>query len=341
MVAILLLGVVGYFYASADGDAAAQKAPNSARIQCIVGGPDPYWKRVIAGAEAAADKFGADLSILVPESTDTAIAEQTDAISSVNAKKFDGIMISPLEPEKQTRLISAAASQVFVVTYDSQLPDALTHYHVGANNHDGGRLVASLVQNALPDGGKIAIFVGDNERQTARIRRQVLINALSGQDYFSAPPVSDDLNVPMDAGKYTVVGTYLDNRNYDQALQNAQQALNDHPDLQCMVGLYSKNGPACVAAVDEAGKSSEVQTVAFDDLEDTLKGIRDSKIFGTVVQDPYQYGYESVRLLSQLHESDDLELPFRFSGNLNIGCEIIDKDNVDQYETEQERKTAK
>lgn len=340
IVAILLLGIGFYFYGSAGEEIAAPNANNPARIQCVVGGPDPYWKKVIAGATDAAKEFDAKLSVLVPESTDTAVTTQNDALSAISATKFDGLMISPLDPAKHTRLISAATAEVHVVTFDSQLPAALTHYHVGANNHDGGRLLAQLVQRALPEGGKFAIFAGDNTRQTARIRRQLLVNALRGNDRAEGTSVSDNLDQPIEAGKYTLVGTYLDNRNFDQAVQNARRALEDHPDLECMVGLYSKNGPACAAAVDEAGKSSEVKIVAFDDLDDTLQGIRDGKIVGAVVQDPYQYGYESVRLLSRLHKSDELALPFRFSGNLAIGCQIVDKDNVDQYVSEQAKQIA-
>ena len=340
-VAILLLCIAAVSYSSLPGNGVATaNAGHPTRIQCITGGPDPYWKRVLTGAEVAAKKFGAELSVLMPESTDTAVAEQTEALSEADAKKFDGLMISPLDPDKQTRLISAAASELFVATFDNETPDALTHYHVGANNHNGGRLLAQLVQKALPDGGKIAIFAGDNVRQTARIRRQVLINELGGRDAHEQ--VSDDLEEPIEAGKYVIVGTYIDNRNYDQAIQNARQALEDHPDLQCMVGLYSKNGPACVAAVDGADKSSKVQIVAFDDLADTLQGVRDGKIIGTVVQDPYAYGYETVRLLSELHQNKDMKMPFRyrFLGTLTIPCQIVDKEIVEQYETEQAKKIA-
>lgn len=331
--AVVLIGLVGYqYYSSPTPNDTVDDQGGPIRIKCLAAGPGPYWKLVIAGAEDAAKKFNADLDTIIPESTSSAIPEQTAALSQINYDKIDGLMISPLDPANQTRLISEAAASTFVVTIDNEVPDALAHYHVGADNRTGGRLLADLVRRAVPDGGEIAIFVGDNSRETAQTRRQVLINTLAQRDEFAS--VSDELEDPIEAGRYTVVATYLDHRDTEKAKENAAAALRDHPNLKCLVGLYSQNGPACAEAVAEIESADDVKVIAFDQLKETLDGIREGTIFATVVQDQYTYGFEGVRLLCYLQRNKVEGTPSKFSGHVTVTCRAVDSDNLDEYESE-------
>ena len=64
-------------------------------------------------------------------------------------------------------------------------------------------------------------------------------------------------------------------------------------------------GPqARVGAVDQAlkqaGKLGKIKLIGFDENDVTLQGIKDGFIIGTIVQDPYQYGYQSVKILKEL-----------------------------------------
>ena len=332
--ALLGIGLAAiYFYYNVvfDRNSAENYELEPTRIRCLVGGPDDFWKMVIVGAEDAAKEFNAELDVFIPESLESSRHEQTTELTRTSESLYDGLMLSPLDPETQTRLISSAAAKMFVVTFDNEAPAAIAHYHVGANNKLAGQLVAELIQEAIPEGGEIALFVGDITRETARIRRQVLINTLAGHAAFDA--VSNSSEERIEAGDYTIVDTYLDDRDPKKAKENATKALQEHPNLKCLVGLYSKNGPACVEAVKKAGRLSDTKIVAFDQLEATLEGIRDGNIVGTVVQDPFSYGFESVRLLCDLHKRKDEKEPSKFSGHLTVSCQIVDSDALDDYET--------
>ena len=332
VVAVIAAGVYYYESTSSNVDARAISYNQPTRIKCIVGGPDPYWKMVIAGAKDGAIEFGAEVDVLVPKSLDSSKSEQSSALLTMSETLYDGVMLCPLDPQSQTKSISMAATKMFVVTFDTEAPAAIAHYHVGANNQMAGQQAAELVRQVIPNGGEVALFVGDISRSTASIRRQVLINTLAGREAFK--PVSEDLEERISAGNYTIVGTYLDNRSLAQAERNATKALEEHPEVKCLVGLYSKNGMACVNAVEMAGKSSTVKVVAFDQLEPTLNGIQSGKIVGTVVQDPYSFGFESVRLLCDLHKRGDEKAPARFSGKISLATHIVDAESLDDYEAQ-------
>ena len=61
-------------------------------------------------------------------------------------------------------------------------------------------------------------------------------------------------------------------------------------------------------AVREA-RAGQIQIIAFDEDDETLQGIIDGDIYGTVVQNPYRYGYESVRIPAALVPRGDRSAP--------------------------------
>jgi ribose transport system substrate-binding protein len=307
------------------------RAPiETTRIALFAAHEDPFWDIVVAGARRAAKEHQATVEVKFPADGDEP-GGQTAALVQLDESQFDGVAISPREPEEQTRLISQLAGELFVVTMDNDAPQSVRHCYVGTNNLSAGKMVVELIERALPDGGKIAFFVGDNERQNARDRRHAVIAQLGGvQDDPRADEVTIDQ--PINTGKYTIVGTYLDGGDPKVAIANVKQALADHPDLQCVVALYGYDGPACREALAQAGKLGSVKIVAFDEHDATLKGIEDGEIVGTVVQDPYLYGYEAVRVLAQMHNDPTmLSVPKRASGSITISCAIVDRENLDDF----------
>jgi len=49
--------------------------------------------------------------------------------------------------------------------------------------------------------------------------------------------------------------------------------------------------------------------VPFDDDPATIAGIMDGAIYGTVVQQPYEFGYKSVQLMSKILAGDKSGIP--------------------------------
>ncbi|MGI9427316.1 MAG: substrate-binding domain-containing protein, partial [Bythopirellula sp.] len=239
------------------------------RIAFVVGGPDPFWQKAIDGAKQAALDHPVELKVIVPEGGGT---NQTRQLLVLSPTEYEGVAISPLQPDKQGLTISQLASQVLVVTYDNDAPNTLRHCHVGTNNYVAGRQCGELIEQALPEGGTIALFVGDHERENAQLRRQGIVDVL--KDETRTPGLDlDPIDGKIEAGKYTIVKTYLDESDPDKAKANAALALEEHPELNCMVALYGYNGPMCLQALKAADKLGQVRVVAFDDHEETLAGV--------------------------------------------------------------------
>ena len=195
------------------------------------------------------------------------------------------------------------------------------------DNYEAGRMCGRLVKEALPDGGQVMIFVGRLSQDNAKGRRQGLIDELLGR---SSDPTRNDPpgSLPQD-GKYIILGTRTDGFDNGKAKDNAEDALSRYPEVACMVGLFAYNPPMILEALRGADKLGEVKVVAFDEADATLQGIKDGTVHGTVAQDPYMYGYESIRVLSALARGDRSVIPA--GGFQNIQGRQIRKENVDDF----------
>ena len=96
-----------------------------------------------------------------------------------------------------------------------------------------------------------------------------------------------------------------------------------------MVGLFEYNPPAIYQALSQAGKLGQIELIGFDENEVTLQAIKDGHCIGTVVQNPYQYGYESIRVLAGLLKGDKSVIPE--SKFIDIPARKITADNVDEF----------
>lgn len=138
------------------------------------------------------------------------------------------------------------------------------------------------------------------------------------------------------AGKFIILGTKTDNADTGQAKANAENALQLHPDLAAMVGLYGYNPPACLEALKDTGArggrmSGKVKIFGFDGLETTLEGIKAGHIEGTVVQQPFEFGYQSMKALKAYHDGGQVNA---VNGGIDIPVKIITKETAAAYQSE-------
>jgi len=290
---------------SAGGTGAGTKH----RLAFVTNNASDFWTIARKGTEKAAkDIPNLEVEFRIP--SDGTAAEQQRVIDDLLAKGIQGIAISPVDPKNQTQMLNRAASQTLVVTQDSDAPASNRVCYIGTDNVEAGRQAGQLVKEALPNGGKIMVFVGVLDAANAQQRYQGLKEALAGSNV-------------------SILDVRTDNTDLVRAKANAADSLVNHPDLAGMVGLWAYNGPAILSAVKEANKTDKVKIVAFDEQDETLSGIRDGSIYATVVQQPFEFGYRSMEMMSKILNGDKSGVPA--SKQIFVPTKAIKKDNVDQF----------
>ena len=299
------------------------------KIAYVTNGVDPFWNTAAAGVRAAEKAFDIECQVLMPPK---GTIDQKRMVEGLLARGIDGIAISPVDAKNQIDLIDQAAAHCPVITHDSDAPGSKRLCFVGMDNYKAGRAAGKLVKEAIPNGGKVMIFVGRLEQLNAQQRRQGVIDELLDRPMQTLDKVNYDAPGQVLAGaKYTILDTRTDNFDYARAKANAQDAMASTPDLACMVGLFAYNAPHCLNAAKEAGKVGQIKIVSFDEANEVLQGITDGQVYGTISQQPYYYGYESVRILKGLANGDKSVLPA--GGYLEVPIVEVRQANVQTFWT--------
>jgi ribose transport system substrate-binding protein len=300
-------------------------------VAYVTNGIDPFWTIAEKGAKDAAAKFDVELKVVMPPN---GMDDQKRMVQDLLARGVQGVAISPINPDSQGDLLEEIAAHATLITQDSDAPKSKRLCFIGPDNYKAGRMVGKLVKKAMPGGGKVMIFIGRLEQANAKLRRQGVIDELLGRT--DDPSRNDPVDEEQQGDKYTVLGTRTDDFDTAKAKALAQDALIRHKDLGCMVGLFAYNPPACLDAIKDAGKLGEVKLVGFDENKITLQGIKDGHVYGTVVQNPYKYGYESVRILAGVARGDKSVLPPGVV--LDIPARAITRANLEPFWAELKKK---
>lgn len=305
------------------------------RVAFVTNCVAPFWTIAEAGVEKAEEQFGVEVAFYMPPSG--SVAEQKSKLEDLLATGVSGIAVSPIDPKNQTADLNALAARTNLITHDSDAPDSKRLVYVGMDNYAAGRMCGALVKKAIPNGGKVAMFVANISQDNARRRRQGVIDEL-----LDRPADSSRYDQPgqvLQNDKYVILDTYTDGTDLAKGKANAEDALNGNPDLACMVGLFEYNTPLCLEVLKQSGKLGAVKVVAFDEASQTLQGIVDGHVAGTVVQDPYNYGFKSVEVLAALAKGDQSVIPA--DGFIDIPGRVIDAANVDAFWADLKAKTGR
>jgi ribose transport system substrate-binding protein len=313
-----------------EGDQAGGSAQQS--VAFITNQIADFWKIAEAGCNDAEKDFGINVEVRMPSQA-TAV-EQKRIVEDLLTSGVQAIAISPIDADNQVDWINSIAASVPLITHDSDAPASDRLMYIGMDNYAAGRACGELVKQALPDGGQIMLFIGRLEQDNSKFRRQGVIDALLERDrdmnyYRDRANAWDPADDEIQGNNYTVLGTITDQGKPEVAQAKAEDSLNTYPDIKAMVGLFEYNPPACYQALDKAGKLGKVKLIGFDENDVTLQAIKDGTCAGTVVQNPYMYGYESVRVLKDILDGKDDAVPA--SQYLDIPPRTITSENVDEF----------
>lgn len=287
----------------------ANGGSKSFKLAFVTNNASDFWTIARKGVEKADGELD-NVTVEFKLPGEGTAAEQKRIIDDLVSTGIQGIAISPVDPDNQTQLINDTAKKALVITQDSDAPKSDRTVYIGTDNVAAGRQAGELVKEALPNGGKIMVFVGKSDARNAAERYQGLKEALSGS-------------------KVEIIDLRTDDTDRARAKSNASDALVSHSDIAAMVGLWSYNGPAILNAIRDANKVGQVKIICFDEEDETLAGIKDGAIFATVVQQPYEFGYQSVIMMSKILGGDKSGIPA--NKQINVPTLVIKKDGVEEF----------
>ena len=293
------------------GPTNSSNTSDSIQLAFVTNNASDFWTIARKGTEKADAEFN-DVTVEFRLPADGTAAEQKRLLDDLLAKGVDGIAVSPVDPDNQIQALNETAKRVLVVTQDSDAPTSDRAFYVGTDNVAAGRVAGGLIKETLPQGGKIMLFVGKLDARNARERLEGIRQALQGSNIV-------------------IIDVRTDDTDRVRAKSNVADTFVRHPDVAALVGLWSYNGPAILNAVKDAQKVGQVKIVAFDEEDETLAGVKEGSIYATVVQQPFEFGYQAIKLMRQFLKNDKSAIPP--DKQIFVPTVVVKQDNVADFTT--------
>jgi ribose transport system substrate-binding protein len=107
-----------------------------------------------------------------------------------------------------------------------------------------------------------------------------------GEDYIERDRMADDMDL-------------------QRASDNARNAITNHPDLVALIGIWAYNAPAIAGVVSETGTRDKIVVATFDAQALAIAEMEKGNIDVMVVQNPFDMGVQTSRLLKAMITGDE------------------------------------
>ena len=274
----------------------------------------PFYEPCYEGFKAAGEHYGVRTAFEAPSNAE--IELQVKVIENLISRGVDAIAISATDDTGLTGVVEEAVQAgIKVITFDADAPSTQRLCYVGTNNRAAGRTAGEKMVDLLgPQGGKVALLLATLGAPNLLERAEEFQKVFDGA-----------------GSKYQIAAVEGFETDLAQAVSKTEALLQTHPDMRAFFGISAYGGPASATVLKEQGKAGKIIVGGFDDLEETLNGIRDESIQYTLVQKTFNMGWISVEMLLKALKGETLP------ENYDTGVIIVTKDNVDSYMEEMKK----
>ncbi len=292
----------------------SESAPTNAkrRVVFVVNTDDPFWDACRQGLMEGERHFklgesGLSASMEVP---DGSIKGQIDRLRQLASQSdLAGLAVSAISadnPSIAEELDKFQKKGVHVITVDGDLLRTKFRsnrkYYIGTDNETAGEILGKAAAGILASRSKTAggyvQFAGYTDNDNARSRMDGFKKGV-GAAFAEKDRVSDETD-------------------RTRAQENVRNALSNHRDLVALVGIWAYNAPAIARTVESAGVKKDMTVVTFDAQEAAIQEMEKGNIDAMLVQNPFDMGFQAVRLLSAM-----------VLGNAAVEKEMFPKTGVD------------
>jgi len=259
--------------ASSDKPAAGGGGKNITLMVGVKG--DPFYVSMQCGAQAAADKAGAKLTIQGPDKFDATL--QNPMLDAVAASKPDALLVAPNDVKASVPPLKRLQDKgTKIVLVDTVVTDpTIGVSRIATDNNLGGQKAAEALDQL---GAKGKVLVISTDPGVSSVDARV--------DGFKSKAKELGFTLASD--------TQYSHNQASTAAQVISAALAKNPDLAGVfaTNLFTAQGVA--TGVKQAGKSGTVKIVGFDAGPDQIKQLEAGDVQALVAQKPYDIGQQGV-----------------------------------------------
>jgi ribose transport system substrate-binding protein len=286
------------------------------RMLLIGGGTGECWQGAVAGAQDAARELGVDLEVIA--TSDDLVDQQITSSRRINPADYDGVAISPADPESQIEFIDAPDCRTKLVTFDRDGYKSQRLCHIGFAQASAGALVARLVGDQLSRPGKVALIASTfaDDAQNSNVTER-LVGFTEQWEQCGPNP----------ALPCSVIQVAIHAKDLESPPADLSATLAD-PELSFIVALDRTAAEAALNALTARSETPHVPIIAFDPDQAIFDAIDDGRLCAAVFDDPYRSGFTAIQRLGAYRGQDKETLPVPGYGSYALVSEVVQKENL-------------
>ncbi len=241
-------------------------------------------------------------------------------LNSLVGQKVDGIVITPVDPGAIGPAVQKArAAKIPVVCADIGKSGPVNALLI-SNNYKGGQMAMDFIAKELEKkgmkGAKVGVGTVQPQWTYARGRGDGFIARAKELGY----PVASELIVqnPTSEGGYDTM----------------QQMLSAVPDIAAVFYASGREAVGAANAIKAAGK--DIVVVGYNGDPEEIQAMRDGIMAADIAQQPYNIGYESVKLMQRIWAGEKFE-----DAVVPVDVALLTPDTIDKFQADYEAKMKK
>jgi ribose transport system substrate-binding protein len=351
-VAVLVMAIVMALPVVAGGGQARPAAAGEPYIAVVSKGEQhDFWQQVRRGANDAATQFGIRISYEGPPS-ESDVAIQVQMLNSAIAQRPIAVALASLDTNAvMDQLVSLQSQGIPVVGFDSGVPNAPAGSIVAnasTNNAAAAGLGAENMFNALRTQieaatparpVRIVVLNQDNRGESLLSRgrgfRDRMVELVINQTSKTAAnirvmgdPAFVDARNPQNANASVIIEMVVPASASATDSTAASQAVMSRAASDNIRGIFMSNEGTVGGLLSATNDGSDLQgtgivAVGFDAGRAQKNAVRRGYFLGSVTQDPYQIGFQAVRLALEASRGNPVS-------DVDTGAKFYTAANMDQ-----------
>jgi ribose transport system substrate-binding protein len=275
-------------------------------------GTNPFLVTMVNGAKKAAEEWkakGVNVDMIVTNGGDNDKAKQVSDLQDLHAQGVNGVLIFPGDSVMVAEPIKTIynAEKIPVVITDIGVRSGEYISLIITDNYKGGQQAADYMATLVPKGSKVITLDHAPTNDNGQTRQKGFEDRAKELGLSVLPEQPVPL-LTLDSGR-----------------QAMEDLLVSEPEVKGAFAFNQLVLQGAFQALEQAGKAGEVKLVGFDLDPVSFQMVKDGKLDGLIVQDPYRMGYDGMNTVLSSLTGGKVE---KFVG---LGTKLLKKDNADEF----------
>ncbi|MDF2608816.1 MAG: sugar transporter substrate-binding protein [Lachnospiraceae bacterium] len=281
-------------------------------LQILIQDTDEYfWTLFKEGAKAAESELG--LYVEFVSVSQKNVEDLKSIVEMGTIAGVDGIALQAADSEQTIAVIKEAKEQgVEIITYENGnyiIPETPM---VGSNNYNIGSIAGDMAVNAANGEGEVVVIINDAGNESDIPYQNLIIQGII--DSFS---------------RYSTMNVnkiYTLNKDMFEVEKIVSNIIAGTDPVDLIVCLDESSTPGVAQVLVDNNMVGDIQLIGYGVMPQTIDYIKRGVIYGTVVPNSYEIGYQTVKQLTKNVQGEQI------SDSVSTELYTIDADNVNYYE---------